>query len=46
MVLMEAANALCDAWSTGFETMLAEAGIAVRQYSSFHRRAGRMGRVL
>jgi hypothetical protein len=25
--------------------MLVEAGIAVRQYSTFHVRAGRMGRV-
>jgi hypothetical protein len=46
MVLMEAANALCDAWSTGFETTFAEAGTAVKQFSPRHRRAGRMGRAV
>jgi hypothetical protein len=44
MVLMEAENALWDAWSTGFETIFAEAGTADKQYSLRHRRAGRMGR--
>ena len=43
---MGAANALCDATSTGFEIMLVEAGIAARQFSSLQRRAGRMGRAL
>jgi hypothetical protein len=46
MVLMEAANALCAVWSTGFEITFAEAGTAVKQFSPFHRRAGRMGRAL
>jgi hypothetical protein len=43
---MEAANALCEAWSTGFETTTAEAGAVVRQFSPLHRRAGRMGRAV
>jgi hypothetical protein len=46
MVLMEAANALCAAWSTGFEITKAEAGTAVKQFSPLHRRAGRMGRAV
>jgi hypothetical protein len=46
MVLMEAANALCAVWSTGFEIAFTEAGTAVKQFSPFHRRAGRMGRAL
>jgi hypothetical protein len=43
---MEAANALCSAWSTGFEITTAEAGTAVNQLSPFHWRAGRMGRAV
>jgi hypothetical protein len=44
MVLIEAANVLCDARSTGFETNFVEAGAAVKQFSPRHRRAGRIGR--
>jgi hypothetical protein len=43
---MEAANALCDAWSTGFETTSAEAGKVLKHVSPLHRRAGRMGRAV
>jgi hypothetical protein len=43
---MRAANTLCDARSTGFEITSVEAGAAVKQFSPFHRRAGRMGRAL
>jgi hypothetical protein len=43
---MPAANARCAAWSTGFEMTSVEAGAAVKQFSPFHRRAGRMGRAL
>ncbi len=43
---MGAANALCAAWSTGFEITTAEAGTAVKQFSPLHRRAGRMGRAV
>jgi hypothetical protein len=43
---MRAANALWDAWSTGFEMISVEAGAAVKQFSPFHRRAGRIGRAL
>jgi hypothetical protein len=43
---MEAANALCDAWSTGFETTSAEAGKVLKQVSPLHRCAGRMGRAV
>ena len=43
---MEAANALCDARSTGFETTSAEAGKVLKQVSPPHRCAGRMGRAV
>jgi hypothetical protein len=43
---MGAANALCNARSTGFETTSAEAGTAPKKLSPLHRRAGRMGRAL
>src|ERR1700730_4428216 len=46
MVLMAAANALCDAKSTGFETTCTDAGTAAKQFSPLHRRAGRMGRAV
>jgi hypothetical protein len=46
MLLIEAANALCDAGSTGFETTFVEAGTAVKQFSPRHRRAGRIGRAV
>jgi hypothetical protein len=46
MVLTEAANVLCDAWSTGFETTFAEAWKVVKQFSPLHPCAGRMGRAV
>src|SRR5258706_2799249 len=46
MGLIGAANALCDAGSTGFETISTEAGTAVKKFWPFHGRAGRMGRAL
>jgi hypothetical protein len=46
MDFIGAANALCDAWSTGFETISTEAGTAVKKFRPFHGRAGRMGRAL
>jgi hypothetical protein len=46
MVLIGVANTLCDAWSIGFEITSAEAGIAVKQFSPLHRRAGRIGRAV
>src|SRR5258708_13294199 len=46
MGLIGAANALCDAWSTGFETISTEAGTAVKKFWPFHGGAGRMGRPL
>jgi hypothetical protein len=46
MVLMEAANALCDALSTGFEIASAEAGNALKQFSPLQQRAGRIGRAV
>jgi hypothetical protein len=46
MDFIGAANALCDSWSTGFETISTEAGTAVKKFRPFHGRAGRMGRAL
>src|SRR5579863_3363224 len=46
MVLMRAANALCDSWSTGLEIISVEAGTLAKKLSPLHPCAGRMGRAL